>query len=88
MDSLKKHGDPLDEEVRRDPVRGSEEVGSNQPGSKGDGSVTRAGSGGRADGDVDGELVRSANQKPNPSQPEDDATRTPEGIEPGGRSNY
>ena len=89
MDSLKKHGDPLDEEVRRDPVRGVDEVTSNQPGSKGDGSETRAGSGGRADSDLDeGEFVRSANQKPNPNQPEDDATRTPEGIDPAGRSNY
>jgi hypothetical protein len=80
MESLKKHGDPLDEEIRQDPARGIEEVASNQPGSKGDGSVTRAGSGGRADSDVDeGELVRSANQKPNPNQPSDDAT-----MEPGG----
>lgn len=28
MDSLKKHGDPLDEEIRRDPARGVEEVAS------------------------------------------------------------
>ena len=89
MDSLKKHGDPLDEEVRRDPARGVEEVASNQPGSKGDGSVTRAGSGGRADDDLnEGEFVRSANQKPNPNQPDDDATRPPEGVEPGRGSNY
>jgi hypothetical protein len=80
MESLKKHGDPLDEEIRRDPARGIEEVASNQPGSKGDGSVTRAGSGGRADDDLnDDELVRSADQKPNPNQPSDDAT-----MEPGG----
>jgi len=80
MDSLKKHGDPLDEEIRRDPVRGAEEVGSNQPGSKGDGSVNRAGSGGRADDDLnDGELVRTAKQKPNPNHPDNDAT-----MEPGG----
>jgi hypothetical protein len=89
MDSLKKHGDPLDEEVRRDPARGIEEVASNQPGSKGDGSVTRPGSGGRADDDLnEGEFVRSANQKPNANQPDDDATRPPEGVEPGSGSNY
>jgi hypothetical protein len=80
MDSLKKHGDPLDEEIRRDPVRGADVVGNNQPGSKGDGSVTRAGSGARdADEGEPGEFVRSANQKPNPNQPSDDAT-----MEPGG----
>ena len=81
MESLKKHGDPLDEEIRQDPARGIEEVASNQPGSKGDGSVSRAGSGGRANSDdvEDGEFVRSANQKPNPNQPSDDAT-----MEPGG----
>ena len=89
MDSLKKHGDPLDEEVRRDPARGIEEVASNQPGSKGDGSLTRAGSGGRADDDLnEGEIVRSASQKPNPNQPDDDATRPAEGVEPGQKSNY
>lgn len=80
MESLKKHGDPLDEEIRRDSARGVEEVGSNQPGSKGDGSRSRAGSGGPAeDGDEDERLVRSANQKPDPSHPSDDAT-----MEPGG----
>ena len=80
MDSLKKHGDPLDEEVRRDPARGIEEVASNQPGSKGDGSLNRAGSGRRAEDDREpGELVRSANQKPNADEPSDDAT-----MEPGG----
>ena len=80
MESLKKHGDPLDEEIRQDPARGVEEVASNQPGSKGDGSISRAGAGGRARGAVEGEeLVRSADQKPNPNQPSDDAT-----MEPGG----
>jgi hypothetical protein len=80
MDSLKKHGDPLDEEIRRDPVRGADEVTDNQPGSKGDGSVNRAGSGSRAEDERgEGEIVRSANQKPNPNQPSDDAT-----MEPGG----
>ena len=40
MESLKKHGDPLEEEIRPEAVRGAEVVGNNQPGSKGDGSVT------------------------------------------------
>jgi hypothetical protein len=80
MDSLKKHGDPLDEEIRRDPPRVAEEVSNNQPGSKGDGSVNRAGSGSRDENDLaEGELVRSRNQTPNPNQPSDDAT-----MEPGG----
>lgn len=80
MDSLKKHGDPLEVEIRRDAVRGAEEVSDNQPGSKGDGSRDRAGAGGRADGaDDEPRLVRSANQKPNPAHPADDAT-----MEPGG----
>jgi hypothetical protein len=78
MESLKKHGDPLEEEIRRDPARGADEVRNNQPGSKGDGSVSRAGSGSRADEEVvEGEFVRSANQKP--SRVSDDAT-----MEPGG----
>ena len=80
MDSLKKHGDPLEEEIRREAVRGSEEVANNQPGSKGDGSRDRAGSGGRADSDVDADHIeRSANQKPNPAHPSDDATMPPGG---------
>ena len=62
MDSLKKHGDPLEEEIRQDPVRGVEEVASNQPGSKG----------WREEDDKP--IVRSADQRPNPSQPDDDAT--------------
>jgi hypothetical protein len=78
MDAPKKHGDPLDEEIRRDPARGVEEVANNQPGSKGDGSVSRAGSGGPADDDRnEGEFVRSSAQKPN--HPDGDAT-----MEPGG----
>ena len=89
MDGLKKHGDPLDEEIRRDPARGIEEVASNQPGSKGDGSVSRPGSGARGDFvAAEGEFVRSANQKPNPNQPDDDATMPPESIEKGNGSNY
>ena len=83
MEGLKKHGDPLDEEIRRDPARGIEEVASNQPGSKGDGSVRRSGSGARGDADAtEGEFVRSANQKPNPNQPADDATKPLENVDP------
>ena len=78
MEPLKKHGDPLEEEIRRDPVRGAEEVRNNQPGSKGDGAAGRAGSGSRADEEVvEGEIVRSANQKP--TRPSDDATMGPGG---------
>ena len=82
MESLKKHGDPLEEEIRPEaadqPVRGAEVVGNNQPGSKGDGSVTRPGSGGRDDEEGNpGEFVRSKNQTPNPNQPSDDATMPP-----------
>jgi hypothetical protein len=62
MDSLKKHGDPLEEEIRQDPARGIEEVASNQPGSKG----WRE--------EEEQPIVRSADQTPNPSQPDDDAT--------------
>ena len=62
MDSRKKHGDPLEDEVRTDPARGIEEVASNQPGSKG-----------RREED-DKEIVRSASQKPNPKQPADATT--------------
>jgi len=64
MESLKKHGDPLEDEIR--PVRGADVVTDNDPGSKGD---VRS----------DDELVRSANQQPNPDHPSDDAT-----MEPGG----
>ena len=84
MESLKKHGDPLEEEIRpeAEPVRGAETVGNNQPGSKGDGSVTRAGAGTRDEDEGNpGEFVRSANQKPNPAHPSDDATMPP-GADP------
>ena len=64
MESLKKHGDPLDDEIQK-PIRGADVVGDNDPGSKGD---VRS----------DGELVRSANQNPNPDH-SSDAT-----MEPGG----
>ena len=62
MEPLKKHGDPLEEEIRQDPARGIEEVASNQPGSKG-----------RRE-EEEQPIVRSADQKPNPNQPDDDAT--------------
>ena len=66
MDSLKKHGDPLEEEIRQnptqDPAHGIEEVASNQPGSKG-----------RRE-EEEQEIVRSASQTPNSNQPDDDAT--------------
>jgi hypothetical protein len=82
MESLKKHGDPLEEEIRQEAVRGAEVVGDNQPGSKGDGSVNRAGSANRTEDEGNaGEFVRSANQKPNPNQPDDDATMPP-GADP------
>jgi hypothetical protein len=82
MESLKKHGDPLEAEIQPNPVRGAEEVGNNQPGSKGDGSLSRAGAGTPAEDEgAEGEFVRSANQKPNPAHPSDDATMPP-GVDP------
>ena len=65
MDSSKKHGDPLDEELQK-PLRVADVVSDNDPGSKGD---VRS----------DGEFVRSASQKPNPDHPSDDATMGPGG---------
>jgi hypothetical protein len=87
MESVKKHGDPLKEEIDTNTVRGAEVVGNNQPGSKGDGSVTRAGAGtpGEDEG-AEGEIVRSVSQTPNPSQPDDDATMPP-GADPGHTRN-
>jgi hypothetical protein len=68
MESLKKHGDPLEDELKKKPaaVRGADVVSDNDPGSKGD---VRS----------DGEFVRSASQTPNPNQDGEDAT-----MEPGG----
>jgi hypothetical protein len=86
MESLKQHGDPLEEEIRPEAVRGAEEVGNNQPGSKGDGSVSRAGAGTGEDHEGPGELVRSKSQTPNPSQPDNDATMPP-GADPGHTRN-
>jgi hypothetical protein len=67
MEPLKKHGDPLEEEIRPEPVRGAEEVASNQPGSKG-----------RRE-EEDQEIVRSAGQKPNPNQPSQDPSMRRDG---------
>ena len=67
MNPLKKHGDPLEKEIQEKPARSIDEVGDNQPGSKG-----------RRE-EEDQPIVRSASQKPNPNQPDDDAT-----MEPGG----
>ena len=67
MEPLKKHGDPLEDELQPDTIRGADVVSDNDPGSKG--TEDRGGD----------EFVRSASQKPNPSQPSDDAT-----MEPGG----
>ena len=69
MEPLKKHGDPLEDEIREEqqPGRTIDEVKDNQPGSKG-----------RRD-EEDQPIIRSASQTPNPNQPEDDAT-----MEPGG----
>ena len=79
MESLKKHGDPLEVEIHRI-SRTADEVTDNQPGSKGDGSANRAGSGSRDENDrPEGRIVRSADQKPNPNQPSDDATMAPGG---------
>ena len=66
MEPLKKHGDPLEDEIGK-PIRGADVVSDNQPGSKG-----------RRD-EEDQEIVRSASQKPNPNQPSDDATMEPGG---------
>ena len=75
MEPLKKHGDPLEEEIRQDPARGIEEVASNQPGSKG----WRE--------EEEQPIVRSADQTPNANQPDDDATTPPEADLSRRRSN-
>ena len=67
MEPLKKHGDPLEDEIQEQPARTIDEVTDNQPGSKG-----------RRD-EEDQPLVRSASQTPNPNQPVDDATMEPGG---------
>ena len=60
MESAKKHGDPLEDEIRPEAIRGVEKVEDNQPGSKG-----------RRE-EEEQPLVRSVDQRPN--QPDDDAT--------------
>ena len=67
MEPLKKHGDPLEDEIQEQPARTIDEVKDNQPGSKG-----------RRD-EEDRPIVRSAGQTPNPNQPSDDATMEPGG---------
>jgi hypothetical protein len=67
MEPLKKHGDPLEDEIQPDTIRGADVVSDNDPGSKG--TEDRGGD----------ELVRSASQTPNPNQPSDDATMEPGG---------
>ena len=76
MDSLKKHGDPLEKEIRQDPARGVEEVASNQPGAPNARTArvgVEPGSKGRRE-EEEQEITRSANQTPNANQPDDDAT--------------
>ena len=65
MESLKKHGDPLEDELQPDTVRGADVVGDNDPGSKG--TEDRGGD----------EIVRSVRQKP--AHSEEDATMEPGG---------
>ena len=67
MEPLKKHGDPLEDEIQEQPARTIDEVKDNQPGSKG-----------RRD-EEDQPVVRSASQTPNPNQAIDDATMEPGG---------
>jgi len=67
MEPLKKHGDPLEDEIQEQSARTADEVKDNQPGSKG-----------RRD-EEDQPIVRSASQTPNPNQPSDDATMEPGG---------
>ena len=65
MEPAKKHGDPLEDEIRTEPTRGADEVEHNQPGSKGRREEEQQ------------PLIRSADQRPNPNQPDDDATTPP-----------
>ena len=66
MEPLKKHGDPLEDEIEPQTIRGADVVSDNDPGSKG--SDVRTGD----------EFVRSANQTPNPDH-QSDATMEPGG---------
>jgi hypothetical protein len=71
MESAKKHGDPLEDEIR--PPRGAEEVEDHQPGSKGRRAEEKP------------PIVRSAGQKP--TKPDDDATTPAEADLDRRRSN-
>lgn len=71
MESAKKHGDPLEDEIR--PQRGAEEVEDNQPGSKG-----------RRE-EEEKPVVRSTDQKS--TRPDDDATTPAEADLDRRRSN-
>jgi len=80
MSEQRREDNPHSEAERSEPVRGAEEVGQNQPGSKGDGSESRAGQGNQDESQESDEvLVRSRNQKPNANQ-----TATEAAMEPGG----
>lgn len=80
MNQQRRADDPQSEETRPNAVRGAEEVGQNQPGSKGDGSTSRAGQGNQDQDQESGDpIVRSRDQTPNPSQTATEAT-----MEPGG----
>jgi hypothetical protein len=81
MEPLKKHGDPLEDEIQEQPARNIDEVSDNQPGAPNARTVrvgVEPGSKGRRD-EEEQPIVRSASQTPNPNQPDDDAT-----MEPGG----
>lgn len=81
MEPLKKHGDPLEEEIHEAPMRNIDEVKDNQPGAPNARTVrvgVEPGSKGRREEEQQ-PVVRSASQRPNPNQPDDDAT-----MEPGG----
>jgi len=80
MSEQRRADNPESESTRQEAVRGAEEVGQNQPGSKGDGSTFRAGQGNQDQDQESGDpLVRSRSQKPNPNPTATEAT-----MEPGG----
>ncbi len=80
MSEEKSTDHPQTEATRPDPVRGAEEVGHNQPGSKGDGTTFRAGQGNQDQDQESGDaLVRSRSQTPNANQTATEATMGPDG---------
>lgn len=80
MSEQRRDEDLHSEGTGQDSIRGAQEVGQNQPGSKGDGSAGRAGQGSPAEDEgADEPLVRSRNQKPNPSQTGTESTMGPGG---------